>query len=92
MSEAAGQTVETHTPEELARPTYVLNNHPSGRITEQVSSTNNHQLPHRSVFNRSFEISHSCIIVIYYGYEFPAIVPQSLLSHDFSAISTDGWR
>ena len=66
MSEAAGQTVETHTPEELARPTYVLNNHPFGWITAKVSSIVEDKMPRwwNVAFGVSFLTMMMCVVMI----------------------------
>ena len=81
MSEAAGQTVETHTPEELARPTYVLNNHPFGWITDKVSSIVEDKMPRwwNVAFGVSFLTMMMCFVMI--GYLFTTGVGVWGLNH-----------
>ena len=45
MSEAARQAVETHTPKELARPEYVLENRSFGWITDKVAGIVEGKMP-----------------------------------------------
>ena len=62
MSEAAGETVETHTPKELARPAYVLNNHSLSWITDKVSSIVEDKMPRW--WNVAFGVSFLTMMMI----------------------------
>ena len=81
MSESAGQTVETHTPKELARPAYVLNSHSLSWITNKVSSIVEDKMPRwwNVAFGVSFLTMMMCFVMI--GYLFTTGVGVWGLNH-----------
>ena len=81
MSEAAGETVETHTPKELARPAYVLNNHSLSWITDKVSGIVEDKMPRwwNVAFGVSFLTMMMCFVMI--GYLFTTGVGVWGLNH-----------
>ena len=68
MSKAVGQAVKTHTPKELARPAYVLNNRSLGWITNKVSGIVEGKMPGwwNIAFAVSFLVMMMCFVMIGY--------------------------
>ena len=63
MSEAASQAVETHTPQELARPEYVLNNRSFGWITDKVAGIVEGKMPRW--WNVAFVVAFSVMMMCF---------------------------